>query len=65
MKRYYIAYYYAKLKLAEESGDPSLGPPDFITKRVLEGNLGVKSGKGFYDYTKTNSTVKSLHHFFI
>ena len=45
-------HYYAKLKLAEESGNPSLGPPDFITKRVLEGNLGVKSGKGFYDYSK-------------
>ena len=45
-------HYYAKLKLAEESGNPSLGPPDFITKRVLDGNLGVKSGKGFYDYSK-------------
>ena len=45
-------HYYAKLKLAEETGDPSLGPPDFITERVLEGNLGVKTGKGFYDYSK-------------
>lgn len=45
-------HYYAKLKIAEETGDPSLGPPDFITKRVLEGNLGVKTGKGFYDYSK-------------
>jgi len=45
-------HYYAKLKLAEETGDPLLGPPDFITERVLEGNLGVKTGKGFYDYSK-------------
>ena len=45
-------HYYAKLKLAEESGDESLGPPDFLSKRVKEGDLGVKSGKGFYDYSK-------------
>lgn len=45
-------HYYAKLKLAEEADDTSLGPPDFLTKRVLDGNLGVKSGKGFYDYSK-------------
>ncbi len=34
----------------EVSGDPSDRPPDFLDRMVERGELGVKSGKGFYTY---------------
>lgn len=36
----------------QESGDPSLKPPAFLTDKVKSGELGRKTGKGFYDYSK-------------
>lgn len=33
-----------------ESGDPSDAPPAILTERVDRGDLGVKSGRGFYTY---------------
>ncbi len=45
-------HYYAKLKKFRESGDPKDEPKDFLKEKVVKGDLGVKTGKGFYEYTK-------------
>lgn len=34
----------------EASGDPSDRPPEFLERMIERGELGVKSGKGFYSY---------------
>jgi 3-hydroxybutyryl-CoA dehydrogenase len=34
----------------EESGDPKDKPPDVLLEKIRRGELGVKSGKGFYTY---------------
>jgi 3-hydroxybutyryl-CoA dehydrogenase len=34
----------------EESGDPSDAPPDLLLRKIERGELGVKTGKGFYSY---------------
>ena len=34
----------------EESGDPRDLPPRVLLDRIEKGELGVKSGKGFYTY---------------
>jgi 3-hydroxybutyryl-CoA dehydrogenase len=35
---------------AAESGDPNDRPPPILTERVARGDLGVKTGRGFYTY---------------
>ena len=35
---------------AAESGDPNDLPPPILTERVARGDLGVKTGRGFYTY---------------
>ena len=45
-------HYYAKLKKFEESGDPNDEPKKFLKDKVINGDLGVKTGKGFYEYKK-------------
>lgn len=35
---------------ARESGDPSDLPPPILTEKVARGNLGQKTGRGFYTY---------------
>jgi len=45
-------HYYAKLKKFQESGDPKDEPKKFLKDKVLKGDLGVKTGKGFYEYKK-------------
>ena len=45
-------HYYAKLKKFEESGDPKDEPKKFLEEKVMNGDLGVKTGKGFYEYKK-------------
>ena len=44
-------HYYAKLKIYNETNDPKDYPKDFLEEKVKKGELGVKSGKGFYDYS--------------
>ena len=39
-----------ELQYAAESGDPGDLPPPLLTERVARGELGVKSGRGFYEY---------------
>ena len=34
----------------DEFKDPSMAPPALLKRMVLAGHLGVKTGKGFYDY---------------
>ena len=36
-----------------ESGDASDAPPKILLDKIAAGELGVKTGKGFYTYTKT------------
>ena len=36
--------------LSEALNNPAFEPPDLMKKMVSEGNLGKKSGKGFYSY---------------
>jgi 3-hydroxybutyryl-CoA dehydrogenase len=45
-------HYYAKLKKFQESGDPKDEPKTFLKDKVINGDLGVKTGKGFYEYKK-------------
>jgi len=45
-------HYYAKLKIYNETKNPDDYPKDFLEQKVKDGNLGVKTGKGFYDYKK-------------
>jgi len=33
-----------------ESGEPRDAPPPILTDKVERGELGVKTGKGFYNY---------------
>lgn len=39
-----------ELRYAAESGDPADEPRPILTERVARGDLGVKTGRGFYDY---------------
>ena len=34
----------------EESGDPTDRPPQFLLEKIERGELGIKTGHGFYEY---------------
>jgi 3-hydroxybutyryl-CoA dehydrogenase len=36
--------------------DAQVGPNRVLTERVQRGDLGVKTGKGFYDWSKKSAT---------
>ncbi len=40
----------AMLQQYRESGDSALKPPKFLEEKVARGELGRKTGRGFYDY---------------
>ncbi len=48
--------YHARQELFENSGRPEDRPPDALARRVERGDLGRKTGRGFYDYRTTPPT---------
>ncbi|SEP60442.1 3-hydroxybutyryl-CoA dehydrogenase [Virgibacillus subterraneus] len=44
--------YYGNLQLYQETGDPKDKPATSVEEKVKAGNLGRKTGRGWYDYTK-------------
>ncbi|KRF15089.1 3-hydroxyacyl-CoA dehydrogenase family protein [Nocardioides sp. Soil796] len=44
--------YYTKQGRFEETGDPADAPSRSVTEKVEAGELGRKTGKGWYDYTE-------------
>lgn len=44
--------YYSALSIYEESKDPKFAPPPLVKRMLLAGQLGRKTGKGFYEYKK-------------
>ncbi|MEQ6375653.1 3-hydroxyacyl-CoA dehydrogenase family protein [Bacillaceae bacterium S4-13-56] len=48
--------YYANLQLYQETGNPEDLPSKLIEEKVKAGDLGRKTGKGWYDYTKDGVT---------
>lgn len=42
--------YHARQELFENSGRPEDRPPEALARRVERGDLGRKTGRGFYDY---------------
>lgn len=45
--------YNARVERFRETGDPAYRPSPELEKRVKRGDLGRKSGRGFYDYAAT------------
>jgi 3-hydroxyacyl-CoA dehydrogenase len=41
--------------LAEATGDPNWRSHKTIREKVQQGDLGVKTGRGFYEYKNANS----------
>jgi 3-hydroxybutyryl-CoA dehydrogenase len=41
---------HASLNIYGETGDPKFFPPETLTRMVTAGDLGRKSGRGFYPY---------------
>lgn len=41
---------HASLNIWQETADPKFFPPEIVTRMVEAGELGRKSGRGFYDY---------------
>ncbi|MGJ8546596.1 MAG: 3-hydroxybutyryl-CoA dehydrogenase [Sulfitobacter sp.] len=43
---------YASAYMTEVTGSERYAAPDIITRNMEQGHLGLRSGKGFYDYTE-------------
>lgn len=43
--------YNARAERYAETGDPADRPPEALARRVERGDLGRKTGRGFYDYS--------------
>jgi 3-hydroxybutyryl-CoA dehydrogenase len=51
--------YYAKIARYEESGDPADKPSQSVVAKVEKGELGRKSGKGWYEYDEQGRKVSA------
>lgn len=47
--------------LYHETGDPKFRPALLLRKMVRSGNLGKKTGKGFYEYGPDGKAIKALY----
>lgn len=45
--------YYARRFIYEKTGDPTYRPSEKLREKVEKGDLGRKTGKGWYDYSKS------------
>ncbi|WP_180850007.1 3-hydroxyacyl-CoA dehydrogenase family protein [Bacillus sp. UMB0893] len=50
--------YFVRMQRYEESGDERDKPAKIVREKVEKGELGRKTGKGFYTYENQNSAVK-------
>lgn len=50
--------YFVRMQRYEESGDERDKPAKIVQEKVEKGELGRKTGKGFYTYENQNSAVK-------
>ncbi|QNG59291.1 3-hydroxyacyl-CoA dehydrogenase family protein [Bacillus sp. PAMC26568] len=50
--------YFVRMQRYEESGDEKDKPAKIVQEKVEKGELGRKTGKGFYTYENQNSAVK-------
>ncbi|MDT8860719.1 3-hydroxybutyryl-CoA dehydrogenase [Alkalihalobacillus sp. MEB130] len=48
--------YYASHYLKDSLNDDRFSPPDVISENMKSGDIGMKSGKGFYDFNEVNVT---------
>jgi 3-hydroxybutyryl-CoA dehydrogenase len=48
--------YYASRYLAQATGDARYAPPEIVNRFMREGRDGLRSGRGFYDWTGTDAT---------
>lgn len=44
--------YYVRMQRMQETGDPASGPRKSVIEKFEKGELGRKTGKGWYDYSK-------------
>jgi 3-hydroxybutyryl-CoA dehydrogenase len=51
--------YYVKMARYEESGDPKDKPSKSVVEKVEKGELGRKTGKGWYEYDEHGQKVSS------
>ncbi len=51
--------YYVKMSRYEESGDPDDKPSESVTEKFEKGELGRKTGKGWYEYDEQGKKVTS------
>jgi 3-hydroxybutyryl-CoA dehydrogenase len=49
--------YYVKMTRYEESGDPKDKPSKSVVEKVEKGELGRKTGKGWYEYDEQGQKV--------